>query len=176
MYPRHLTRLWTFPNVKLKTSQIWKIIIEGLKKYVHNILALSDVCGMLSEIMSGTQHRPTKLKLRTWNKYKALDKGRISCLKCLTSVIYIEGTEKDRFNVTILLSTIIQIPPLVREVMCSEPSRVIPNTLKMAVMAALRVAGLALKLTGLCQVKWTSSTGNLPRKRHDISEKLLKAE
>ena len=35
--------------------------------------------------------------------------------------------------------------------------------------------GLALRLTGWCQNKWTSSTGNLPSKRRDITEQLLKA-
>ena len=34
--------------------------------------------------------------------------------------------------------------------------------------------GLALRRTGWCQNKCTSSTGNLPRKRHDITEQLLK--
>ena len=42
-------------------------------------------------------------------------------------------------------------------------------------MAALRVKGLALRLTDWCQDKWTSRTGNLPRKRRDITAKLLKA-
>ena len=40
---------------------------------------------------------------------------------------------------------------------------------------ALRVAGLALQLTGWCQDKWTRSTGYLPRKRRDITEQLLRA-
>ena len=59
--------------------------------------------------------------------------------------------------------------------------QVIQKTLKLVVMVALlgtqgcRVAGLALQLTGWCQDKWTSSTGNLPRKRRDITEQLLKA-
>ena len=39
---------------------------------------------------------------------------------------------------------------------------------------ALRFAGMAL-LIGWCQDKLTSSTGNLPRKRRDITEQLLKA-
>ena len=34
---------------------------------------------------------------------------------------------------------------------------------------ALRVAGLALHLTNWCQDKWTSRTGNLPRRRRDIT-------
>ena len=35
--------------------------------------------------------------------------------------------------------------------------------------------GLALRLTGWCQDKWTSSIGYLPRKCSDINEKLLKS-
>ena len=38
---------------------------------------------------------------------------------------------------------------------------------------ALRIAGLALRLTGWCQDKWTSRTDN--RKRRDITEILLQA-
>ena len=37
------------------------------------------------------------------------------------------------------------------------------------------VAVLALRLTGWCQDKWTRSTGNVPRKRHNITEDLSKA-
>ena len=44
-------------------------------------------------------------------------------------------------------------------------SLVIPKTLKMVVVAVLLGA----------QDKWTSSTGNLPRKCRDITEQLLKA-
>ena len=45
----------------------------------------------------------------------------------------------------------------------------------MVEMAALLGAqGLALHMTGWCHDKWTSSTGNLPRKRSHIIEKLLK--
>ena len=40
---------------------------------------------------------------------------------------------------------------------------------------ALRVAGLPLRLTGWCQGKLTSSTGNLPRKCRDITEIFLKS-
>ena len=36
-------------------------------------------------------------------------------------------------------------------------------------------AGLVLRYTGWCQDEWTSSTGNLNRKRIDISETLLKS-
>ena len=64
-----------------------------------------------------------------------------------------------------------------QEVACSIPGRVIHNTFKMVEMGpqeskslAHMVAGLALRLTG-----WTSITGNLPRKPHDISENVLKA-
>ena len=45
------------------------------------------------------------------------------------------------------------------------------NNIKMVVIAAL----LALRdagLTGWCQDKWTSSTGNLPQKRRDKTENL----
>ena len=35
--------------------------------------------------------------------------------------------------------------------------------------------GLALRLTSCCQDKWTSSTGNLPRKRHDITENIVES-
>ena len=38
---------------------------------------------------------------------------------------------------------------------------------------ALRIA--VLRLTGLCRLQWTSSTGNFPKKRCDINEQLLKA-
>ena len=34
---------------------------------------------------------------------------------------------------------------------------------------------MPLRLTGWCQDKWISGTGGLTRKRHDITEKLLKA-
>ena len=47
---------------------------------------------------------------------------------------------------------------------------VIPTTLNMAVMHVFRVAGLALRLTGWCQEKWHSTTGNLPRKRRKTSD------
>ena len=58
----------------------------------------------------------------------------------------------------------VERPPRVREVVGSIPGRVIPNTLESVVVAALHgaepVAGLALRLTGWCRDKWTSSTGN----------------
>ena len=41
-----------------------------------------------------------------------------------------------------------------------------------AASLALRVAGVALQLTGWCQDKWTSSNGNQARKRCDIYEKI----
>ena len=40
---------------------------------------------------------------------------------------------------------------------------------------ALSVVRLALRLSRWCQDKWTSRTGNLPVKRRDITEQLLKA-
>ena len=48
----------------------------------------------------------------------------------------------------------------------------------MVAMAALLGAqgcGLALRLAGWCQDKWTSSTGILPRTRRDITDTLLKS-
>ena len=53
----------------------------------------------------------------------------------------------------------------VREVLGSISGRVIPKTLKMVVMAAplaLRVPGLALRLTGWCQDIWTSRLVTYP--------------
>ena len=35
---------------------------------------------------------------------------------------------------------------------------------------ALRVVGLALRLTCWSRYNWTGSTGNIPRKRRDITE------
>ena len=35
---------------------------------------------------------------------------------------------------------------------------------------AFRVMGLALRLIGWCQDKWTSSTGKLPKNRREITE------
>ena len=53
------------------------------------------------------------------------------------------------------------------------------KALKLVVMAALLgdqgFAGLALRLTGWCQDKYISSTGNLHRERRDITGTLLKA-
>ena len=37
------------------------------------------------------------------------------------------------------------------------------------------IKSLTLRLTGWCQDKWTCSTGNLTRKRRDITEQVLKA-
>ena len=57
-------------------------------------------------------------------------------------------------------------PPEVREVAGSMPGKVIPNTLTIVVMAnplgRSGLCGLALRLTGWCQDKWTNSTGNYP--------------
>ena len=39
---------------------------------------------------------------------------------------------------------------------------------------ALRVVRLALRLTRWCQDQWNGSTGNLHRKRRDITEQMLK--
>ena len=41
---------------------------------------------------------------------------------------------------------------------------------------ALRAVRLTLRLTRWCQAKWTSSTGNIHRKRRDETGILLKAE
>ena len=58
------------------------------------------------------------------------------------------------------------------------------HTLKTSKIAAMNaflvaqgcgVAGLIVRLTVLCEDKWTSGTGNLPRKLRDLTEKLLKA-
>ena len=50
---------------------------------------------------------------------------------------------------------------------------------EMVVMATIinthMVAGLTFRLTDWCQYEYTSSTGNLPRKRRAITEQLLKA-
>ena len=54
-------------------------------------------------------------------------------------------------------------PPRVQEVAGSISVRVIPKILKMEVMAALRIAGIALQLTGWFQYKWTRNTGNLSK-------------
>ena len=62
------------------------------------------------------------------------------------------------------------------EVAGSSPGLVMPKTFKMIVMAVLLVAqgcGVSITTDRLCQDRWTSSTGNLPRKRHDITETLL---
>ena len=59
----------------------------------------------------------------------------------------------------------------------SIPSRVIPHALKMIVMVALigvQGCGVSIATDLWCQDKWTNSTGNLPRKRRDITGKLLK--
>ena len=45
----------------------------------------------------------------------------------------------------------------------------------MAALLGLLVAELALRVTGWCQDKWTSSTGNFTKKRRDITEELFKA-
>ena len=66
----------------------------------------------------------------------------------------------------------------VQEVAGLIPCWVLPKTFQMVEMDALLGAqdcGKALHQTGWCPDKWTSSTGNLPRKRCDIVEKLLKA-
>ena len=45
-----------------------------------------------------------------------------------------------------------------------------------ALLGAQGCGWLALRRTVWCRDKWTSSTGNLPTKRHDITETLLKSE
>ena len=73
----------------------------------------------------------------------------------------------------------VERPPRVREVAGLIPGRVTLKTFKMVVMTALlggqSCAGLALRYSGWRQDEWTSSTGNLNRKRFDISETLLKS-
>ena len=57
------------------------------------------------------------------------------------------------------------------------PGRVIPRTQYIVVMAApLGAQGceVCIKLTGWCQDKWTSCTGNLPEKHRDITDFFLK--
>ena len=69
---------------------------------------------------------------------------------------------------------VVDLPRRMLEFAGSMPGRIIPNTFfeKMEVIAALLVAqGYLVNST----TDWTSSTGNLPRKRRDITEKMLKA-
>ena len=54
------------------------------------------------------------------------------------------------------------------------PCRVTQKALKMVVMAAL-LGAQSCRVSIKCQDKWTSRTGNIPRKRHDIMKQLLKA-
>ena len=81
----------------------------------------------------------------------------------------------------VLLCICLLISPLwprMREVAGSIPSQAIPKTLKMVVIAALLGAqgcGLVLQLTCWCRDKWTSSTGNLPRKRCDLTVKIVES-
>ena len=61
-------------------------------------------------------------------------------------------------------SVVVVRPPRLLEVAGSISGRFIPNTLNIVEMAllstSLRVAWLALRLTGWSQIKGTSSTGN----------------
>ena len=68
-------------------------------------------------------------------------------------------------------------PPLVSEIADSIPVWDIPKTLKMVVMAALLCAqGFRVCITTDWFLdKWTRRTGNYPRKRRDITDKLLEA-
>ena len=74
---------------------------------------------------------------------------------------------------------VVERPPRLPEGAYSFPGRVIPKTLKGDSndfsSLALRAVGLELRMTRWFQDKWTSSSGKLPRKRRDITEKMLKA-
>ena len=69
----------------------------------------------------------------------------------------------------------VERPHQVREVMGLILCRVIPKTLKMVAMNALmlRIAGLALRLTGWCQDKLTSSTVKLTLERPDVVQNIV---
>ena len=70
----------------------------------------------------------------------------------------------------------VERPPRVREVTRSIPGRIIPTTLKIVEMVAfLDAQGCMCWLADWCQDKLASSTGNLPSKRRDKTEILLKA-
>ena len=70
---------------------------------------------------------------------------------------------------------VVKRPPRVRLVTASNTGRILAKTktLKLPIFAFRVVMGLSLRMHDRCQAKWTSRTGNLPRKRRDITEKIV---
>ena len=67
----------------------------------------------------------------------------------------------------------VELSASVQEVHGSIPVLVIANTLKIEIMTfrfAAHECGVPLRPTSWCHDKWTSSTGNLPKKRRDITK------